>query len=52
MADLNVQPRRKSRFWLWVLLIIVIAGLLFFYLNKDNQETSDKIIDTTYTDPN
>jgi hypothetical protein len=50
MADLDVQPRRKSQFWLWVFIIFVLGILLFFFLNKDNTETSaDKVDnDTTY----
>jgi len=53
MADLNVQPKKKSQFWLWVMIIFVLGLLLFFFLNKDNTETSDKIEnDSVYTQPN
>jgi hypothetical protein len=41
MADLNVQVKRKSRFWLYVLLIAVIGFIIYFLLNKDNTLTSD-----------
>jgi hypothetical protein len=42
MAELNVQIKRKSRFWLYVLLIAVLGAVIFFLLNKDNTLTSDK----------
>ena len=42
MADLSVQPKRKSRFWLYVILIIIIGAIAFFLFNKDNTMTSDK----------
>ncbi|WP_256007576.1 MULTISPECIES: hypothetical protein [Pedobacter] len=45
MADLSVQPKRKSNFWLWVIIIFIIGALLFFFLNRDNTETSDRIVD-------
>ncbi|TDQ10936.1 hypothetical protein [Pedobacter metabolipauper] len=52
MVDLSVQPKRKSKFWLWVLLIIIAAGLTYFILNKDNNTTSDKVIrDSTGVSP-
>jgi len=53
MAELNVQPKRKSQFWLWVIIIFVLGLLLFFFLNKDNTETSDKVEnDTIYNGTN
>ncbi|MEJ7559442.1 MAG: hypothetical protein WKF66_14125 [Pedobacter sp.] len=42
MADLDVQVKRKSRFWLYVLLIVVLGGIIYFLLNKNNTFTSDK----------
>jgi hypothetical protein len=42
MADLNVQKKRGSRFWLYVILIAIISFAVYFFLNKDNTMTSDK----------
>ncbi|TDE15579.1 OmpA family protein [Dyadobacter psychrotolerans] len=30
MAELDVQPKRKSPWWIWVTLILVILALIFF----------------------
>ena len=43
MAELDVQPKKKSHFWLWVIIIFVLGTLLYFFFNKDNTQTSDKI---------
>jgi len=44
MKALNKRNQNKSRFWFFVLIILLTAALLFFLLNKDNTETSDKIM--------
>jgi outer membrane protein OmpA-like peptidoglycan-associated protein len=41
MADLNVQPKSKSPWWLWLLLILIAAGVLYFFLHKNDHNTSD-----------
>ncbi|EDM36903.1 hypothetical protein PBAL39_18554 [Pedobacter sp. BAL39] len=41
MAQLSVQPKRKSKFWLWVLLIFIIGIIAFVFFNRNNTETSD-----------
>jgi len=35
MAQLQVQPKRKSYWWLW-LLLFVIAVVVIYYLSKNN----------------
>jgi hypothetical protein len=42
MADLSVQKKKGSKFWLYVLIIAIIAIAIYFFLNKDNTMTSDK----------
>lgn len=33
MAELRVEPRRRSMVWLWILLVIlIIAGLGYYML--------------------
>lgn len=44
MADLNVQPKSKSPWWLWLLLILIAAALLYFFMNRNNHTTSDKVV--------
>ncbi|WP_157282951.1 hypothetical protein [Pedobacter antarcticus] len=43
MADINVQPKRKSSWWFWLVLIFIAAGLLYFLLNKDGRESTDRM---------
>ena len=34
MAQLHVQPKRNSYWWLWLLLtLMVIAGAIYWYIN-------------------
>jgi triacylglycerol esterase/lipase EstA (alpha/beta hydrolase family) len=32
MAELDVQRKKSNPWWIWVLLAIVIAGILFYFL--------------------
>ena len=36
MADLHVQPKRKSNAWLWIiiLIIIIVAAVYYFQVYK------------------
>ena len=31
MAEIRVEPRRRSMAWLWILLALIIAGGLVYY---------------------
>ena len=31
MAEIRVQPRRRSMAWLWILLALIIVGGLVYY---------------------
>jgi hypothetical protein len=31
MAEIRVEPRRRSLAWLWILLALIIAGGLVYY---------------------
>lgn len=51
MADINVQPKNKSPWWLWLLLILIAAALLYFLLNKDKSTdvaASKALLDTAH----
>ena len=41
MAQINVQPKRKSYWWLWLLLIF-IAGAVIYYLTKNDMLPGSK----------
>ena len=35
MAEIRVEPKRRSMAWLWVLLALAVAAAVFWYLNND-----------------
>jgi len=52
MADLNVQPKSANLWWLWVIILMIGAGIIYFAIHKDDHKTSDKIVtDTTTVKP-
>ena len=37
MAEIHVEPRRRSLAWLWILLaLIVVGGLVYYFLYYRN----------------
>ncbi len=41
MAELNVQPKKKSYAWVWIMLIlIIIAGGVYWYMNYYNKDAT------------
>jgi len=40
MADLDVQPKKKSPIWPWILILLVIAAVIFF-LTRDSENDMD-----------
>lgn len=32
MAEIRVEPRRKSRAWLWIVLLLVVVAALVYYV--------------------
>ncbi len=49
MAELNVQPKKKTSFLPWLLLLLGIAALLWFLLgrNRDNKDVATTTAATT-----
>jgi hypothetical protein len=35
MAEIRVEPKRRSLAWLWALLALALIALVFWYLNND-----------------
>jgi hypothetical protein len=33
MANLNVQPKKKNYLWVWIIVILLIAAGIYYYLN-------------------
>lgn len=40
MADLNVQPKRNTGWWLWLLLALIAIALLYFFSKGCNKEST------------
>ncbi len=49
MAELNVQPKSKRPWWLWLLLALLALALLFFLLRGCNREEATTPTDTGAT---
>jgi outer membrane protein OmpA-like peptidoglycan-associated protein len=48
MAELNVQPKSKTPWWLWLILLIVALAILFFFLRGGGNAAGEQ--STTVTD--
>lgn len=42
MAEIRVEPKRRSMAWLWVLLALALVALVFWYLNNDGVNQVDR----------
>ena len=49
MAELNVQPKSKRPWWLWLLLALLALALLFFLLRGCNREEATTPVDPSAT---
>ena len=36
MAEIRVEPRRRSRVWLWVVLAVLVGGLVYYFFYYQN----------------
>ncbi|WP_262909348.1 hypothetical protein [Mucilaginibacter daejeonensis] len=32
MADLSVQPKRRTPWWLWIILLVLTLAILIFFM--------------------
>lgn len=37
MAELNVQPKSKSPWWIWLIVAIIVIGILSYFLSGNNE---------------
>src|SRR3954453_5154888 len=49
MADLYVQPKRKTNWWIWLLLAIILIAVIYF-LSKGRNKENSTVTNTTQTD--
>jgi hypothetical protein len=47
MAEIRVEPKRRSLAWLWVLIALALVALVFWYLNNDGVNQVDASPATT-----
>lgn len=47
MADLEVQPKKRTPWWLWLLLLLIIAALIYYFTKGRNQLAT---VNTSNTD--
>jgi hypothetical protein len=47
MAEIRVEPKRRSLAWLWALLALALVALVFWYLNNDGVNQVDSTPATT-----
>jgi len=40
MAELNVQPKRKTPWWLWLILLLIALCFLFFFMRGCGNEAN------------
>lgn len=43
MAEIRVEPKRRSTAWVWVLLALALVALVFWYLNNDGVNQMDTV---------
>lgn len=39
MANLHVQPKRKSNAWLWIIILIIIIAAVVYYFGVYKKQT-------------
>jgi len=39
MANLHVQPKRKSNAWLWIIILIIIIAAVIYYFEVYRKQT-------------
>jgi len=49
MAHLEVQPRKKSAMWVWLVIGLLIIAVILFFLMRSNNSKDATIIATTDT---
>ncbi len=37
MAELFVQPKKRTPWWLWLLLLIIVIGIVYYFAKGRNQ---------------
>lgn len=49
MAELDVQPKSKSPWWIWLVVALIILAVLYFLLAGNNENESDPYEDSDTT---
>lgn len=50
MADIDVQPKRSSPWWLWVLILVIVIAVGYYLLKGRSSRTTEPVTtDSTTT---
>ena len=50
MAELDVQPKRKSPWWIWVVLLLLVLLIIYFFRGcNDTENTASEVVDSPAT---
>ncbi|WP_186292753.1 hypothetical protein [Mucilaginibacter corticis] len=47
MADINVQPKKSSPWWLWLLIAVIAVAILYFIFHGHSGQGTQNNADTT-----
>ena len=50
MAELNVEPKSKNPWWIWLIVAIIVLGILFFFIGGNNENRNDAVPPNTDSD--
>jgi outer membrane protein OmpA-like peptidoglycan-associated protein len=50
MAQLDVQPKQRSPFWIWIVILLVILGVIFMLWRGCNRSYQPQALKTTDSD--
>jgi uncharacterized protein YneF (UPF0154 family) len=43
MADINVVPKKRSSVWMWVILAVIVALVLFMLMGAFSNEAANEL---------
>lgn len=49
MADINIQPKKSSPWWLWLLIVVIAAVILYFVFHGHSEVGTKNSADSTTT---
>jgi len=47
MAEINVQTKKHSSLWLWILVVLIAAAIIYFLTRNNNRNTNAAVDQNT-----